>query len=647
VRTERLTDAERALLPGLMVRLVRLGDTGGAIRRQARLDDLDPGRRALAQKLAAPEQHRLLMTTESAVEVSHEALFAQWPWLQTLLKSHSEEIRTLGRLGEQTALWEASRHAFSALPNAADRASYQALAKARPDWLARPERALLSRANVKRFLGFFGLGTALAAIMAFGVAAVFFWTAAREAEQRAAENNARAQAALGEARDNAATAFAALARVEAARGNDVGAAALALAAWPRDAASRRVRLPQALGVLSDVLPALVAKRAFGAVSAAPDDLSAKLSPDGRHVLLADAGANAQLRLYDTVSRSIVDTENLFMTTFPPVVTPDGKYAVLLEDGANAQLKLYDIAARTIVDTENLFNTYQPAVLSPDGQFALLVDTSGTAQLKVYSLSSFSVVATENLFDSFQAPVVTPNSQFAVLVDTGSNAQLKLFSLQSFSIVDTENLFMKTLSPALTADSRSVMLVEDDNNAVLKIYDIPSQSISDTENLFGSYLKPALSANGEKALLVEDDTNAVLKVYDFSGGNISDTENLFGSYFAPVVTADSRFAYLLEDAGSASLKVYDVLAGNIADTEFLFAGFHAPEAGPGVIGLTVPPTLGATVSWNVDLPNESGNSLFETISLGTTPGVVIGGDGRVVPFDPSPPPSTVRDKAARP
>jgi len=296
VRTERLTDAERALLPGLMVRLVRLGDTGGAIRRQARLDDLDPGRRALAQKLAAPEQHRLLMTTESAVEVSHEALFAQWPWLQTLLKSHSEEIRTLGRLGEQTALWEASRHAFSALPNAADRASYQALAKARPDWLARPERALLSRANVKRFLGFFGLGTALAAIMAFGVAAVFFWTAAREAEQRAAENNARAQAALGEARDNAATAFAALARVEAARGNDVGAAALALAAWPRDAASRLVRLPQALGVLSDVLPALVAKRAFGAVSAAPDDLSAKLSPDGRHLLLMDG---AKMRLIRT------------------------------------------------------------------------------------------------------------------------------------------------------------------------------------------------------------------------------------------------------------------------------------------------------------------------------------------------------------
>ena len=62
VRTEKLNDEERALLVPLFVRLVRLGDTGGVIRRAASFDELGDVRAALARKLTSADFARLLAT---------------------------------------------------------------------------------------------------------------------------------------------------------------------------------------------------------------------------------------------------------------------------------------------------------------------------------------------------------------------------------------------------------------------------------------------------------------------------------------------------------------------------------------------------------------------------------------------------------
>src|SRR5262249_39507125 len=52
LRTQRLDAAERALLGAIFVRLVRLGETGGATRRTADLADFEGPRRALIARLA-------------------------------------------------------------------------------------------------------------------------------------------------------------------------------------------------------------------------------------------------------------------------------------------------------------------------------------------------------------------------------------------------------------------------------------------------------------------------------------------------------------------------------------------------------------------------------------------------------------------
>ena len=78
-----------ARLESIFVRLVRLGDTGGATRLGASLDDFDPPRRALLQKLGEDEYGRLVSVGATHAELAHEALITQWPWLQ----EHAEDQR--------------------------------------------------------------------------------------------------------------------------------------------------------------------------------------------------------------------------------------------------------------------------------------------------------------------------------------------------------------------------------------------------------------------------------------------------------------------------------------------------------------------------------------------------------------------------
>ena len=64
VRTQRLDASERDSLAPLFIRLVRLGETGGATRRAADLADFDGPRRMLAAKLATEDYGRLLLAGE-------------------------------------------------------------------------------------------------------------------------------------------------------------------------------------------------------------------------------------------------------------------------------------------------------------------------------------------------------------------------------------------------------------------------------------------------------------------------------------------------------------------------------------------------------------------------------------------------------
>ncbi|MEO8667000.1 MAG: toll/interleukin-1 receptor domain-containing protein, partial [Bauldia sp.] len=92
VRRAKLDPAERDMLESVLVRLVTLGDTGGATRRTASIEEYDATRQALIRKLATDGYGRLLLTSDRTVEICHEQLLTQWPWWQGCITRSAREV---------------------------------------------------------------------------------------------------------------------------------------------------------------------------------------------------------------------------------------------------------------------------------------------------------------------------------------------------------------------------------------------------------------------------------------------------------------------------------------------------------------------------------------------------------------------------
>jgi TIR domain len=141
---ERLSAEDHARLESVFVRLVRLGDTGGATRRTASLDEFDEARRELLQQLGRDDHGRLVAVGEKNAEIAHEALITQWPWLQGQLKADAPDVRRLERLMDRSRAWSDApadkKNDFLAF--GAEREFFSEVAKQRPDWLSTDDRQL-------------------------------------------------------------------------------------------------------------------------------------------------------------------------------------------------------------------------------------------------------------------------------------------------------------------------------------------------------------------------------------------------------------------------------------------------------------------------------------------------------------------------
>src|SRR5262249_48207000 len=79
-------DTKENEIEAVFIRLVRLGDTGGATRRMARRAEFTDARWTMLQTLAGERGNRLVLITgperNERVEIAHEALVTQWPRFQ-------------------------------------------------------------------------------------------------------------------------------------------------------------------------------------------------------------------------------------------------------------------------------------------------------------------------------------------------------------------------------------------------------------------------------------------------------------------------------------------------------------------------------------------------------------------------------------
>ncbi len=139
----KLPKEDQGRLESIFVRLVRLGDTGGATRREALLSEFDaPRQNLIREKLGTDEYGRLVSVGETHAELSHEALITQWPWLQSMLKTNATDVRWLARLMERTKEWSAAPDERKAnyLATGAEREKFHDLRERRGDWLSDADR---------------------------------------------------------------------------------------------------------------------------------------------------------------------------------------------------------------------------------------------------------------------------------------------------------------------------------------------------------------------------------------------------------------------------------------------------------------------------------------------------------------------------
>ncbi|MBR0899584.1 toll/interleukin-1 receptor domain-containing protein [Bradyrhizobium tropiciagri] len=155
---------ERVLLPqyseaeieSVFIRLVRLGDTGGATRRSARRREFDDRRWNMLQLLANSEGNRLVLLVgleyDERAEIAHEALVTQWPRFQRWLQAAASDKRTLDALLERVSTWvaadgEQARH--DRLATGADREIFVKLQGARSAWLSSEEQSFVEASQAR------------------------------------------------------------------------------------------------------------------------------------------------------------------------------------------------------------------------------------------------------------------------------------------------------------------------------------------------------------------------------------------------------------------------------------------------------------------------------------------------------------------
>ena len=98
-------DAKEPEIEAVFIRLVRLGDTGGATRRIARCGEFSDARWSMLQALAEDRGNRLVLISgpegDERVEIAHEALVTQWPRFQRWLQAAAGDKRALDELIER------------------------------------------------------------------------------------------------------------------------------------------------------------------------------------------------------------------------------------------------------------------------------------------------------------------------------------------------------------------------------------------------------------------------------------------------------------------------------------------------------------------------------------------------------------------
>jgi WD40 repeat protein/class 3 adenylate cyclase len=145
---ERLSKAQREQARRTLLRLARTGEDGEVVRRRVPLAELDAGQGgATSAVLAVLTERRLVTVSDGTVELSHEALFREWPRLRDWLDEDAEGRRLREHVTRAAGDWVENGRDSGELYRGARLASALDWAAAHDDELNALEREFLAESR--------------------------------------------------------------------------------------------------------------------------------------------------------------------------------------------------------------------------------------------------------------------------------------------------------------------------------------------------------------------------------------------------------------------------------------------------------------------------------------------------------------------
>ena len=418
VAAEELTQHERDMLMPIFIRLVRLGDTAGATRRIARLDEFEAPQRALIDRHAGEDCGRLLQTTETTVEIAHESLITQWPELHDYVRNNAADLRVLGRIMAACDRW-LGKQKRRYLAGKVEVDEFWPVYTRHPEWLSGVETRFLTssrRADRQNRAGLIAIACIVVGLAT--LAGILFDLANR------AQESARVQRT--EANIARRTALALYAQANAEKEPQT-AIKLALSAWPKDHAPSRTLAASVLAALSAALertkPHLKVHGHEGLVS------SVAFSPDGSRIVTG--GGDGNLRLWNAETgaelRVMRGHDDLVRSV---AFSPDGTR--IASGGDDGTLRLWDAVIGTkLAVMRGSANSVLSVAYSSDG--TRIVSGGDDSTLHIWDTATSTELAVKRALEGLVTSVAfSPDG--TRIVAGGSDGTLRLWDAATETVL---------------------------------------------------------------------------------------------------------------------------------------------------------------------------------------------------------------------
>lgn len=576
VRTHRLDAGERELLAPVFTRLVRLGETGGATRRVVDPADFDPRRLALAGKLATEDCGRLLLAGEKSIEVAHEALITQWPWLQNTLQQAALDMRVLDGLMDKAHRWATTgSRTAEHLVTGAERAEFVALATRRPDWLSGAEHDFIAASSRAQRRTTFAKYAAIAALVVFAVgaaSAAFIANIALKQSDRAhqalLEANDELRARVDELQIMQSRFLADRANQGSRDGDAVTAMLLALEALPdKQSNKQRPPVPQAEAALfkpyRELRESIVLKEHTGQL------WSASFAPDGNRLVTASEDYTARLWAAHTGAPLFVLRGHQGPVRFA-AFSPDSRY--LVTTSLDKTARVWEVeTGREVAVLKGHSKYVLRGAFSPDGQQVVTASADNTARVweagsgkQIHNLDQHTGLVRNAIFTPDGKNILTISDDRTVrLWDAATGKSVRAFEGHTGPI---RSVTLGADDP--DAGMPGALLVTASADKTVRLWTPDKSEPIDTFLGHGAEVwSVALSGDGRRVVTASDDGTARIwvigtKVSLILAGHTEPVQSaMFSGDGNNVVTASNDRTARIWDARTGKLKA--VLGGHTA------------------------------------------------------------------------------------